>query len=94
MGLFHRNWLEEGFYEEDSQGDLTKLTDPKEIKDAAKRGKLYEHDGIGMSLWQQNETNKLPADDDDYGGIMGRHFRGDDNTNSDDDGSIIKHFKD
>jgi hypothetical protein len=49
MGLLFRNWLEEGFYEEDEMGDLTKIEDPIEISKAARKGNLYEHDGMGMN---------------------------------------------
>jgi hypothetical protein len=37
MGLFFRNWLDEGYYEEDSSGDLTRLEDPKDIRNAQKK---------------------------------------------------------
>jgi hypothetical protein len=49
MGMLFRNWLEEGFYEEDEMGDLTKIDDPRRIREAANSGKLYHHDGMGMS---------------------------------------------
>lgn len=37
MSLFFRNWLDEGYYEEDSSGDLTRLEDPKDIRNAKKK---------------------------------------------------------
>lgn len=49
MSLLFRNWLDEGFYEEDEMGDLTKLESPEDIFRAARSGTLYEHDGMGMS---------------------------------------------
>jgi hypothetical protein len=49
MGMLFRNWLDEGFYEEDSMGDLTRLTDPREIRRAEAEGTLFVHDGMGLS---------------------------------------------
>lgn len=49
MGMLFRNWLEEGYYEEDGYGDLTKIDDPNEITTAKKNNRLYHHDGYGMS---------------------------------------------
>jgi hypothetical protein len=49
MGMLFRNWLEEGFYEEDEMGDLTRIDEPRQIREAANRGTLYHHDGMGMS---------------------------------------------
>lgn len=49
MGMLFRNWLDEGFYEDDGYGDLTKLEDPIEIYRAKKSGSLYHHDGMGVS---------------------------------------------
>lgn len=49
MSLLFRNWLEEGFYEEDSMGDLTQISDPNEIYEARKNGTLYYHDGYSIS---------------------------------------------
>ncbi len=63
MGLFFRNWLEEGFYEEDSQGDLTKITDPEVIKEAASNGTLHEHDGISMSKKNLNSDEIFLLDE-------------------------------
>lgn len=41
--------MEEGFYEEDEMGDLNRLSDGKQIKEAVSKGSLYHHDGLGMS---------------------------------------------
>ena len=49
MSMFFRSWLEEGYYSEDSSGDLTKLTDTKDINEARKSGTLYERDGYSMN---------------------------------------------
>lgn len=49
MGIFFRNWLDEGFYEEDSMGDLTRIEDWREIKIAEAKGALFVHDGMGLS---------------------------------------------
>ena len=48
MSMFFRNWLPEGFYEEDNWGELTRLDNPDDIKNAQKSGKLYQHDGVSM----------------------------------------------
>jgi len=49
MALLFRNWLEEGYYEEDDYGDLTKIDDPTRIIESAKNGTLYENDGMAMT---------------------------------------------
>lgn len=54
MGLLFRNWLDEGYYEEDGMGDLTRIEDPDDILRAQKEGTLYENDGMG--------TTKVPKD--------------------------------
>ena len=54
MSLLFRNWLEEGYYEEDGWGDLTRLEDPADILRAKKAGTLYENDGMA--------TTKVPED--------------------------------
>ena len=48
MSLLHRNWLPEGYYEEDSMGSLNRIEDPREIEEARRRGDLYYHDGYCM----------------------------------------------
>ena len=54
MSLLFRNWLDKGYYEEDSWGDLTRLEDPADIHRAKKAGTLYENDGMA--------TTKVPED--------------------------------
>ena len=54
MSLLFRNWLEEGYYEEDGWGDLTRLEDPADILRARNAGTLYENDGMA--------TTKVPED--------------------------------
>ncbi len=49
MSMFFRHWLDEGFYEEDGSGDMTRLEDPDSILEAQRAGKLREHDGTGFS---------------------------------------------
>jgi len=63
MGLLFRNWLEEGFYEEDGLGDMSKIEDISEILEAHKKGKLYRHDGMGLSLVRDNEEIKTHLKD-------------------------------
>lgn len=74
MGILFRNWLEEGYYEEDESGDLTRLTSKSDIKAAAEKGTLYEHDGMGISRASTYKSEDYPDDDDDYGGTI-KHFR-------------------
>jgi hypothetical protein len=57
MGLLFRNWLEEGYYEEDSWGDLTRIEDSADILRAQKEGKLYQNDG--MATTKVGEDEKL-----------------------------------
>ena len=57
MGLLFRNWLDEGYYEEDSWGDLTRIEDPDRILEAQKEGKLYQNDG--MATTRVGEDEKL-----------------------------------
>ncbi len=59
--MFGRNWLEEGYYIEDSYGDMTKV----EIKDVLsgeyERETLYHHDGYSMG--RIGEINKITKED-------------------------------
>ena len=52
--LLFRNWLDEGYYEEDSWGDLTRIEEPEDIRRAKNAGTLYENDGMA--------TTKVPED--------------------------------
>ena len=54
MGLLFRNWLEEGFYEEDDYG-LTKIETEEEIYQARKDGILYYSNGDGYGPSKINE---------------------------------------
>jgi hypothetical protein len=62
MSLFFRNWLEEGYYEEDSFGDLTRIEDLDEIFQAQKAGILFHNDGIATT--QVYEDEKIDLDDE------------------------------
>jgi hypothetical protein len=57
MGILNRNFHEEGFYEEDEYGDLTKLDSLEEIERSAKSGNLYHHDGYSME-----KMSEIPED--------------------------------
>ena len=63
MGLLFRNWLEEGFYEEDSLGDLTRLYKTEDILDAYNNNCLYQHDGLGLS--KVNNINEVIKNNND-----------------------------
>jgi hypothetical protein len=49
MGLLFGNYLEEGFYEKDSYGTFTKLTNYKDILKAQQNNNLYENDGVATT---------------------------------------------
>ncbi|MFA5207283.1 MAG: hypothetical protein WC428_01250 [Candidatus Paceibacterota bacterium] len=49
MSILFRNWLEEGYYEEDSWGNLTRIEDPDRIFQAQKEGTLYHNDGMATT---------------------------------------------
>jgi hypothetical protein len=55
MGLLFAHWLEEGFYEDDGYGDLTRIDDPEEILEAHKQGRLYENDGFSTTKVNEDE---------------------------------------
>ena len=55
MGLLFNNYLDEGFYEEDSYGTLTKITNHKKIVEAQQNGALYENDGIATTKVKKDE---------------------------------------
>jgi len=55
MGLLFRNWLEEGYYEDDGTGDLTRITEPDDILEAQKNGRLYENDGMSTTKVYEDE---------------------------------------
>ena len=55
MGLLFNNYLDDGFYEEDSYGTLTKITDPKKIVEAQQNNTLYENDGIATTKVRKDQ---------------------------------------
>ena len=59
MSLLFRNWLEEGYYEEDSMGDLTRIEDPADILRAQQEGKLYQNDGMATTKVSEDENIDL-----------------------------------
>ena len=63
MSLFFRNWLDEGYYEEDSSGDLTRLEYPEDIRNAQINGTLYYHDGF--SFGKAGDDELLNIEDED-----------------------------
>ena len=63
MSLFFRNWLDEGYYEEDSSGDLTRLEDPKDIRNAQRNGTLYHHDGFSFGKAADDELLNIEDED-------------------------------
>ena len=63
MSMLFRNWLDEGYYEEDSWGDLTRLENPQDIRRAQKNGNLYHHDGYCMSKSSDDENLNIQEDE-------------------------------
>lgn len=62
MGMHFRNWLEEGYYEEDEFGDLSKIEDPYHIHKIQSEDKLYYHDGLGMTKVSISEDINLKTE--------------------------------
>lgn len=63
MTLLFRNWLEAGYYEEDSMGELTRITDLNEIHQARKEERLYYHDGYSLNKELYLSIKNLGDDD-------------------------------
>jgi hypothetical protein len=59
MSLLFRNWLDEGYYEEDCWVDLTRIEDPADILRAQKEGKLYQNDGMATTRVGEDENIDL-----------------------------------
>lgn len=57
MSIFGRNWLEEGYYEDDGYGDLNKI-DESDINmlSTKYRKDLYYHDGYTLN--KVNDTSE------------------------------------
>lgn len=55
MGLLNRNFLEKGYYYEDSIGELTKIDTIQEIVSAQRKESLYYHDGYCMTRVQPSD---------------------------------------
>lgn len=55
MSMLFRNWLDEGYYEEDGMGSLTRLEDPADIRAAQQAGTLYENDGMATTKVDENQ---------------------------------------
>jgi hypothetical protein len=65
--MLFRNWLDEGYYEEDSWGGLTRIEDPQDIRRAQKNGKLYHHDGYCMTKSSDDENLNIQEDENTEG---------------------------
>lgn len=59
MALLGRNYGENGYYEEDSIGEFTKVEDFIEILRIQKEGNLHYHDGMNMNKVDKNEKISL-----------------------------------
>lgn len=63
MGLFNQHWLDEGYYEDDGYGDMTKITDKDEISRAKKENKLFRHDGYSLNKVEKYEDLNSACDE-------------------------------
>jgi hypothetical protein len=59
MSLLFSNWLNEGYYEDDGRGDLTRIKDPADILRIQKEGNLYHNDGFTTDKVDENEIISL-----------------------------------
>jgi hypothetical protein len=50
MAMIGSNWLQEGYYEVNQDGERTRLISKEEINQALKDNKLYYTDGSGYGL--------------------------------------------
>ncbi len=63
MSMLGWNWLDEGFYEEDSWGDLTRIEDKELILEAHKNGSLYRNDGYTTDKIDKNVDLNIDKDE-------------------------------
>lgn len=61
MGILNRNFLEEGYYVEDSYGDLTKISIEDVLSGEYDRETLYRHDGYSMD--RLGEVKRITRED-------------------------------
>ncbi len=61
MCMFGRSMLDEGYYIEDSYGDLTKVNVKDVLSGEYERETLYRHDGYSMD--RIGEINKITKED-------------------------------
>jgi hypothetical protein len=47
--MLFTNWLEQGYYEQDSSGEIYQLNNINSIQKAFEKDNLYEHDGISLT---------------------------------------------
>ncbi len=55
MSLLFRNWLDEGYYEEDEWGNLYKVEDLSKLNQIKNQGNLYLNDGIATTKVNKDE---------------------------------------
>lgn len=55
MSILGHNWLSEGYYEEDSWGDLSRIEEKDKIIEARKSGILFRSDGYSTSKVDDSE---------------------------------------
>jgi hypothetical protein len=58
MGIFSHKYIDEGYYQEDEFGNITKVYDNNELIDALEDNKLFYCDGDSMTLVNSVETPK------------------------------------
>jgi hypothetical protein len=64
MGIFSHKYLEEGYYQEDEFGNISKVYDNNELIDALEDNKLFYCDGNSLTIVNSVEKTKKNRFDD------------------------------
>ena len=64
MGVFSHKYTDEGYYTEDELGNLTKVFDKNELREAREADRLFYCDGYSMNIVQSIERTKKNRFDD------------------------------
>ena len=64
MGIFSHKYLEEGYYQEDEFGNISKVYDNNELIDALEANRLFYCDGNSITIVNSAEKPKKNRFDD------------------------------
>jgi hypothetical protein len=64
MGIFSHKYTEEGYYQEDEFGNISKVYDNNELIDALEANRLFYCDGYSMTIVNSVEKPKRTKFDD------------------------------